>query len=233
VSPEREIGPIFQFTGAAIGFNPEDRFMVTIGHTLFVTTQNGSVFGSNAVIQPTPVFSGTTIDGHGVGQVFRAELAPVVRFRGAQVAFNPQDRFLVALGGILVVITRNGDVFGHDVIGQDIGPARQLNHPEFDIQVSTRKFQINPELEITGRGFTPIALFNVTISNVPGKSGDILRRHSADDRGKFFLNESFNIKAIGVDDIVPNIRVVALDEATARVATGEASAEPFVSRPSG
>ena len=32
----QNIGPVFQFTGAKIGFNAQDRFMVALGNTLVV-----------------------------------------------------------------------------------------------------------------------------------------------------------------------------------------------------
>jgi hypothetical protein len=44
---ERELAPVFQFSGAKIGFNPQDRFMMALGNTLVVVTQDGSVFGAD------------------------------------------------------------------------------------------------------------------------------------------------------------------------------------------
>jgi len=85
-----------------VGFNPQDRFLVTIGNTLVVTTQSGDTFGLD-------------VAGHRVGEAFQ--------FSGAKAAFNPEDRFVVTMGNKLIVITRSGDVFGHDVSGRDIGPA--------------------------------------------------------------------------------------------------------------
>ena len=37
----RNIGPVFQFSGARIGFNLVDRFMVASGNRLTVITQTG------------------------------------------------------------------------------------------------------------------------------------------------------------------------------------------------
>ena len=34
-----------------------------------------------------------------------------------RIAFNPQDRFVVCIGSTLIVTTRNGDTFGHDITG--------------------------------------------------------------------------------------------------------------------
>ena len=85
-----------------VAFNPQDRFLVTLGNTLMVTTQNGDVFGLD-------------VADHRVGEAFK--------FAGARAAFNPQDRFVVTMGNMLIVTTQNGDVFGHDVSGRTIGPA--------------------------------------------------------------------------------------------------------------
>jgi len=88
--------------GNKVAFNPQDRFLVTIGNTLMVTTQNGAVFGHD-------------MSGHHVGEAFQ--------FNGARAAFNPQDRFVVTMGNKLIVTTQSGDVFGHEVSGRTIGPA--------------------------------------------------------------------------------------------------------------
>ena len=84
-----------------IAFNPQDRFVVTIGNRIVVTTQDGSVFGHD-------------VSGHRSGEAFQ--------FTGSKAAFNSQDRFVVTIGNTLIVTTQNGDVFGHDVSGRDIGP---------------------------------------------------------------------------------------------------------------
>jgi len=43
-----------------------------------------------------------------------------------KVASNPQDRFVVTCGDTLIVTTRNGDAFGHDVDGLEIRPHFQF-----------------------------------------------------------------------------------------------------------
>ena len=89
-----------------MAFNAVDRFVVTIGNMLIVTTQNGDVFGHDV--------SGRTI-------------GPGFKFNGSKVAFNAVDRFVVTIGNMLIVTTQNGDVFGHDVSGRTIG--RGSNSP--------------------------------------------------------------------------------------------------------
>ena len=42
------------------------------------------------------------------------------------IANQPQDRFVATIGSMLLVTTRSGDVFGHDVAGQRSGPAFKL-----------------------------------------------------------------------------------------------------------
>jgi hypothetical protein len=117
-----DVGSVFQFDGAKIGFNPEDRFMVAIPGTappsiatLVVITQGGNVFGADVV-------------GRTVG--------PVFQFSGAKIGFNPEDRFMVAGGKTLAVITQGGNVFGADVVGRTVGPV---------FRFSGAKIGFNPE----------------------------------------------------------------------------------------
>ena len=44
-----------------------------------------------------------------------------------RIAFNPQDRFVVAIGNTLIVTTRNGDTFGHDITGHTADSAFQFS----------------------------------------------------------------------------------------------------------
>ena len=84
-----------------VAFNPQDRFVVTMGNRIIVTTQNGSVFGHD-------------VANNAVGGAFG--------FGGSKVALNgPVDRFVVTMGTRLIVITQNGSVFGHDVTGNTVG----------------------------------------------------------------------------------------------------------------
>jgi|SRR5215472_4634008 len=71
--------PVFEFSGAKIGYNPQDRFMVaSVSNTLFVITNSGAVFGAAVDIQ-----------SHSIG--------PVTQYPGARIGYNPQDRFMVAV----------------------------------------------------------------------------------------------------------------------------------------
>src|SRR5687768_16531598 len=40
-----------------------------------------------------------------------------------KIAFNPQDRFVMAVGNRIAVITQDGSVFGHEVSGHHSGEA--------------------------------------------------------------------------------------------------------------
>ena len=62
---------------------------------------------------------GREVTGRIVGQPFR--------FSGSRIAFNPQDRFVVTVGNLIVVTTRTGDAFGAEVSGHHIGPIVLLN----------------------------------------------------------------------------------------------------------
>ena len=95
----REIEPVFRHTGAAIGFNPEDKFMVYQQGAfrpgelkrLIVTKITGEVFGADIV--------GTNIE-------------PVFRFTGAAIGFNPEDKFMGVIGNTLLVFKSTSEVFG-------------------------------------------------------------------------------------------------------------------------
>ncbi|MCU1238110.1 MAG: hypothetical protein JWP63_6077 [Candidatus Solibacter sp.] len=130
-----------------IAFNPQDRFVVTLGGRIVVTTQDGSVFGhdlsghhagdafqfsgSRAAFNPQDRFVVTmgnrlmvttqngAVFGHDVTGI---EIGQPFQFTGARAAFNPQDRFVTTIGNKLIVTTQNGDVFGHEITGRDIGP---------------------------------------------------------------------------------------------------------------
>jgi hypothetical protein len=93
------VQPVAQFSGAKIGFNPQDRFMAASPNLLMVVTQDGSVFGSRVT--------------YGGGSSL--SLDPVFQFAGAKIGFNPQDRFLLASGNYLYVVTNTGDVFCAEV----------------------------------------------------------------------------------------------------------------------
>src|SRR5436309_2993923 len=110
-----------------IGFNPQDRFMVAIGNTLAVITQDGNVFGAD-------------VAGRNAG--------PVFQFGGAKIGFNPQDRFMMALGNTLVVVTQDGSVFGADVVGRDVGPVFQVNRLDLPETVTLDSGSITSGLSI-------------------------------------------------------------------------------------
>ena len=109
------IQPVFQFTGAAIGFNSVDKFMVAAANspvfnapqnTLVVIRQDGLVFGANVVDR---------------------NIQPVFQFSGAKIGFHPLDRFMVAMGNRLVVIRSDGLVFGADIVGREVQPVFQFS----------------------------------------------------------------------------------------------------------
>jgi hypothetical protein len=88
-----EIRPVFQFSGARIGFAEEDRFMLAIGNTLVVIRRDGLVFGAEV--------SGSTVQ-------------PVFQFRGARIGFAEEDRFMVTrLGSVSLVPQSSSNVTSH------------------------------------------------------------------------------------------------------------------------
>ena len=91
-----------------VAFNPQDKWVVTMGNRILVIVSNGGVFGHD--------FANTTI-------------TPAFQLAGPPVAFNPQDKWVVTMGNRILVIVNNGGVFGHDLAGTTIGPAFQLAGP--------------------------------------------------------------------------------------------------------
>ena len=118
----RTVGPISQIASGKIGFNPQDRFMVAMGHTLAVITNDGDVFGANVLTRAIAI-----VDPAGP-PLLGFELAPVAQFGGAKIGFNPQDRFMVAMGHTLAVITNDGNVFLSDVQDSQVGSVSQISH---------------------------------------------------------------------------------------------------------
>jgi ATP-dependent phosphoenolpyruvate carboxykinase len=132
------LSPIYEFSGAKIGYNPQDRFMMVTSDTLFVTN-NGNVFGAgidvrNRNMGAVDEYTGTRIGynpqdrfmvaGDGVLYVITdtgdvwwtgtgqgTTLSPVSHLGGSKIGYNPQDRFMVMIGGMLAVITNTGDVY--------------------------------------------------------------------------------------------------------------------------
>ena len=100
------LSPVYEFNGAKIGYNPQDRFMMATDNTLFVTN-NGNVFGA-------------TID------VANRNIGAVAEYTGSRIGYNPQDRFMVAAGGTLFVITNTGDVWWTGISGETLNPVSHL-----------------------------------------------------------------------------------------------------------
>ncbi|MFB9530384.1 hypothetical protein [Nonomuraea roseola] len=128
------VGPGIKLGGAKVAFNgPVDRFVVTMGTRIIVVTQSGDVWGHE-------------IDQGGTGNTIK----PGFKFGGAKVAFNgPVDRFVVTSDNRIVVIREDGDVWGHEITGNTIGPGFPMNfrllHFTFanDISVANRNRTID------------------------------------------------------------------------------------------
>ena len=80
---EHHLGPVYQFAGDRIGYNPQDRFMMSMGNTLVVVRQDGGVFGSDVV-------------GRQLGDVYQ--------FDGDRIGYNPQDRFMMSLLDNIIIL---------------------------------------------------------------------------------------------------------------------------------
>jgi hypothetical protein len=122
-----ELGPIFQFSGAKIGFNPQDRFMVTMfSNYLTVITQAGDMFAAEV-------------------DFANNNISPVFQLSGAKIGSNPQDRFMVTISNTLAVITQDGDVFGAPIRGQFSGLFFQPQSLGPVFQFSGAKIGFNPQ----------------------------------------------------------------------------------------
>jgi carotenoid cleavage dioxygenase-like enzyme len=102
-------------TGSPIAFNGDvDRFVVCLpgdgrGSRVVVIRRDGGVFGHDVTMTPGYQFR--------VGNAFASQ--------GSPVAFNgDDDRFVVTMDHRIVVIRRDGNVWGHEVSGTD-SPARR------------------------------------------------------------------------------------------------------------
>jgi hypothetical protein len=228
---------VFQFTGDVI---PKRRFMMAVGQTLVGVTDAGDVFGADITN-----FAGVRPDRPGTVIVERK--LRVSQFGGAKIGFNRQDRFMLALGDTLVVVTDAGDVYGADitnvlgvrpdhpgtvVVGRNLGDVYQMNPPlpfTLDLRANPNHLQINPELVIYGGGFTPGAPFHYTIHNWP-KVQDIHNQGSVEVNGSFSRTESRDFAHVNADVDLPDIEVTAVDESTSRSILATTSAWPFVAR---
>ena len=158
ILPGNELKPVppFQFTGAKIGNNVQDRFMVALGNTLVVIKNDGSVFGAD-------------VTGQNIGNVSQ--------FTGAKIGNNVQDRFMVALGNTLVVIKDDGSVFGADVTGPSIGPVSQFTGAKIGFNVQDRFMValgntlvvIKDDGSVFGAGADVSGRRSVTYSSSPGQ----------------------------------------------------------------
>ncbi|MCU1236773.1 MAG: hypothetical protein JWP63_4740 [Candidatus Solibacter sp.] len=71
---------------------------------------------------------------------------------------------------------------------------------------------------------------DLTIRHVPGKSGDILRTRPVKFDGTFTLNGPFALTNVSAGPPLPDIEVIARDDATGRSVARSTSARPFVVR---
>jgi hypothetical protein len=86
------------------------------------------------------------------------------------------------------------------------------------------------ELLVNGQGFTPQSVYQLTIRNIPGRSGDILRSHSVGFNGTFTLREQLGLTPVSADAQLPDIEVIAQDSVTGGRVVQHTSPRPFVVR---
>jgi hypothetical protein len=98
--------------GSPVAFNDDvDRFVVCLpgdggGSRVVVIRRDGGVFGHDVTM--------TSVNRFTVGNAFA--------FQGSPVAFNgDDDRFVVTMGHRIIVIRRDGNVWGHEVSGNVVG----------------------------------------------------------------------------------------------------------------
>jgi hypothetical protein len=98
------------------------------------------------------------------------------------------------------------------------------------LRAHSNSFQIRPELAIDVTKGTPKGSFHMTISHMPGKSGDIHRDHSFDGHGVFNLLESFEVATVSREADVPNIEIILRDDTTGKSASAHVAPNPFFVR---
>jgi hypothetical protein len=96
------VGTVFQFAGAKIGFNPQDRFMVSRGHTLIVVTGDGDVFGAD-------------VSDRSIGPVYQMNHAPDTETFDTSVTSD------LPLGGSAHVVVRKNGNFTFSCHAHDSG----------------------------------------------------------------------------------------------------------------
>jgi hypothetical protein len=96
------IGEAFRFTGPPVAYNPSDHFVVTMGTRILVITNDGQVWAHDVDV--------TTKRDDALAPTIGAAF----RFTGPQVAFNPNDHFVVTMGDRILVITNDGQVWGNE-----------------------------------------------------------------------------------------------------------------------
>jgi hypothetical protein len=92
-------------------------------------------------------------DGNVFGHVvegpgnFPKTIGPAFKFDGSKVAFNaPFERFVVTMQDVsirrIVVIGHDGNVFGHDVTGNTIGPAFKFDGSKVAFNAPAERFVV-------------------------------------------------------------------------------------------
>ncbi|MYU29588.1 MULTISPECIES: hypothetical protein [Streptomyces] len=107
------ITPAKKYGGVRIGFRrPIDRWVIKRTITWMVGLCDGNVFSQVKSVAPdgTPVLSAPT------------HMNP----SGPRVAANPVDNHVLAIGGNIVVITHDGQVFAHRLSDTAIGPGKPV-----------------------------------------------------------------------------------------------------------
>ena len=154
------LSPVYEFSGAKIGYNPQDRFMMVTEDTLFVTN-DGNVFGARIDVK-------------------NRNIGAVAEYTGTRIGYNPQDRFMVAGDGILYVITQTGDVWWTDIDqGSTLSPVSQLGGSKIGYNPQDRfMVMMGPMLAVitnTGDVYAGLVETSPGFAGVPQNLGPIIQ----------------------------------------------------------
>lgn len=113
--------------------NAKDRFVFEVDDWIVVITKDGGVFVHDVIRSPLPPMS--------FGRGTPKSVSAPRRINGAvPVAANPQDEHVLLYHGQIVVITRTGGVFGHDL---DL--SKGTVGPPFQFAPASIKVAANPQ----------------------------------------------------------------------------------------
>jgi hypothetical protein len=114
------VAPAVQLPAPATAANDVDRFVLNDGNRLFVITRDGRVFVH-------PLRPGPATTEPAFAERFPEAVEEAHQLTGELVAAKPQDKWVLAAGNRLLVITEDGHVFAHPITADRVLEAVELS----------------------------------------------------------------------------------------------------------